>query len=140
MDGELGSRYLADVAAIMADPPRTRLGLSMPAEAAAPTGVVFPEVDGRRSTSATGRAVADALRPVDPGRAAAAQRETNWRSGYLGHFRRLVEAGLARPEDAVAIAEAGQASVHDRMRWRTPTAARPASTPRSAGWWARPTS
>ena len=88
---------------------------------AEPTGVVFPDVDGRRSTSATGRAVvADALRPVDPVGAAAASRETNWRSGYLSHFRRLVEAGLARPEDAVAIAEAGLASVHDRMRWRDP--------------------
>ena len=35
----------------------------MPAEPADPTGVVFPEVDGRRSTAATGRGVvADALR------------------------------------------------------------------------------
>ena len=86
-----------------------------------PTGVVFPEVDGRRSTSATGRGiVADALRPVDPVGAAAAQRETNWRSGYLTHFRRLVEAGLTSPQDAVTIADAGLASVHDRMRWRDP--------------------
>lgn len=86
-----------------------------------PTGVVFPEVDGRRSTSATGRAVvADALRPVDPVGAAAAHRETSWRSGYLTHFRRLVEAGLPRPEDAVAIADAGLASVHERMVWRDP--------------------
>ena len=86
-----------------------------------PTGVVFPEVDGRRSTSATSRAVvADALRPVDPVGASAAARETNWRSGYLTHFRRLVEAGLARPEDAVAIADAGLASLYDRMRWRDP--------------------
>ena len=93
----------------------------MPAPAAEPTGVVFPEVDGRRSTGATGRGVvADALRPVDPVGAAAAQRETNWRSGYLPHFRRLVEAGLARPEDAVAIADAGLASVYDRMCWRDP--------------------
>ena len=38
----------------------------VPAPAAEPTGVVFPEVDGRRSTSATGRSVvADALLPVD---------------------------------------------------------------------------
>ena len=93
----------------------------MPAPAAEPTGVVFPEVDGRRSTGATGRGVvADALRPVDPVGAAAAQRETNWRSGYLPHFRRLVEAGLARPEDALAIADAGLASVYDRMCWRDP--------------------
>ena len=90
-----------------------------------PTGVVFPEVDGRRSTGATGRAVvADALRPVDPVGAAAAARETNWRSGYLTHFRRLVEAGLARPEDAVAIADAGLASLYDRM-----LLARPRRTP-----------
>jgi hypothetical protein len=88
---------------------------------AAPTGVVFPEVDGKRSTSATGRSVvADALHPVDPVGAAAALRETNWRSGYLTHFRRLVEAGLASPSDAVAVADAGLASVHDRMRWRDP--------------------
>ncbi|PKW26884.1 hypothetical protein [Phycicoccus duodecadis] len=81
-------------------------------------GVVFPEVGGRRSTSATGRAVvADALLPVDPVGSAAAARETNWRSGYLGHFRRLVEAGLPSYGDARSIAEAGLASVHDRMRW-----------------------
>ena len=81
-------------------------------------GVVFPEVDGRRSTSATGRAVvADALAPVDALGSAAAQRETNWRSGYLTHFRRLVEAGLPSYADARSIAEAGLASVHGRMRW-----------------------
>src|SRR5690349_1120584 len=86
-----------------------------------PTGVVFPEVEGRRSTGATGRAVvADALAPVDPVGAAAAHRETNWRSGYLTHFRRLVEAGLTSPEDARAIARAGLESVHERMRWRDP--------------------
>ena len=86
-----------------------------------PTGVVFPEVDGRRSTSATGRSVvADALAPVDPVGSAAALRETSWRSGYLTHFRRLVEAGLARPADALAVADAGLASVHRRMLWRDP--------------------
>lgn len=84
----------------------------------AQSGVVFPEVDGRRSTSATGRAVvADALEPVDPVGAAAARRETNWRSGYLTHFRRLVEAGLPSYGDARRIAESGLAAVHDRMRW-----------------------
>lgn len=86
-----------------------------------PTGVVFPVVDGRRSTTATGRAVvADALAPVDPVGSAAARRETSWRSGYPTHFRRLVEAGLARPDDARAVAAAGLESVHERMRWRDP--------------------
>ena len=72
-------------------------------------GVVFPEVDGKRSTSALGRAVvADALRDVDPVGAQAAERETTWRQGYLTHYRRLVEAGLLRDgEAAVDIARAG---------------------------------
>jgi hypothetical protein len=81
-------------------------------------GVVFPAgPDGRRSTAALGRAVvADALRPVDPTGALAAEQETNWRSGYLVHFRRLVEAGLASPESAVRIAASGLDSLHARMR------------------------
>jgi hypothetical protein len=81
-------------------------------------GVVFPAgSDGRRSTSALGRAVvADALRPVDAAGALAADRETNWRAGYLTHFRRLVEAGLPSAEAARTIADAGLASLHRRMR------------------------
>ena len=87
----------------------------------APSGVVFPEVDGKRSTSALGRAVvADALRLVDPVGAQAAERETNWRQGYLTHFRRMVEAGLLREgEAAVDIARAGLDSLHQRMRCAT---------------------
>ena len=72
-----------------------------------PSGVVFPldPASGRRSTTATGRAVvADALRGVDPLGAASAERETNWRQGYLPHFRRLVEAGVAVPGAAQTIA------------------------------------
>lgn len=86
-----------------------------------PSGVVFPEVDGKRSTSALGRAVvADALRQVDPVGAQAAERETSWRQGYLGHFRRTVEAGLLREgEAAVDIARAGLDSLHRRMRCAT---------------------
>ncbi|MGY1592906.1 hypothetical protein ACI79D_13075 [Geodermatophilus sp. SYSU D00708] len=81
-------------------------------------GVVFPAgPDGRRSTAALGRGVvADALRRVDPTGAAAAERETNWRAGYLTHFRRLVEAGLSSRQAALTIAECGLASLHARMR------------------------
>jgi hypothetical protein len=82
------------------------------------TGVVFPVGDdGRRSTAAVGRAVvAAALRPVDPVGARSAEQETNWRAGYLVHFRRLVEAGLASREAALAIATGGLEALHDRMR------------------------
>src|SRR5258708_36417383 len=59
-------------------------------------GADFPVADdGRRSTSAFGRAViADALRGTDAAGALGAEQETNWRSGYLTHFRRVIEAGL----------------------------------------------
>ncbi|MFC6287622.1 hypothetical protein ACFP3Q_14640 [Nocardioides sp. GCM10027113] len=83
---------------------------------ATPAGVAFPYADGRRSTAAVGRAVvADALREVDPAGALAAEQETNWRAGYLTHFRRLVEAGLTSPDAAVRIADGGLASLRARM-------------------------
>jgi hypothetical protein len=95
----------------------------LPDEAA--DGVAFPLApDGRRSTSALGRAVvADALRPVEPASAAGAEQEQNWRSGYLIHFRRLVEAGLSSKAAALSIAQAGLGSLHARMRVRGPAAA-----------------
>jgi hypothetical protein len=81
-------------------------------------GVAFPvAADGRRSTSALGRAVvADALRRVDPGGASAASRETNWRAGYLTHFRTLIEAGLDSRQAAMSVARDGLASLHGRLR------------------------
>src|SRR5271170_8329097 len=83
-----------------------------------PAGVAFPvSADGRRSTSALGRAVvADALRRTDPAGAAAAEHEANWRTGYLTHFRRLIEAGLASKQAAVSVARDGLESLHRRMR------------------------
>jgi hypothetical protein len=86
------------------------------------TGVVFPAAaDGRRSTSAVGRAVvADALRATDPAGALGAEHETNWRSGYLVHFRRLIEAGLTSKAAWLAIARDGLDSLHGRMRVAAP--------------------
>src|SRR4051812_29276691 len=88
-------------------------------------GVVFPtDADGNRSTSAVGRAVVEqALRSADPTGARAAKQETNWRSGYLEHFRRLVEAGLESPEAAYGIAAAGLDAVHAGMRVAGPDGA-----------------
>src|SRR5580693_696184 len=81
-------------------------------------GVEFPvSADGRRSTSALGRSVvADALRPVDPEGAAAAEHERDWRRGYLRHFRRLIEAGLPSPEAALDVAREGLSSLYRQMR------------------------
>ncbi len=83
-----------------------------------PDRVAFPvAADGRRSTSALGRAVvADALSQVDPASARAAEQETNWRTGYLAHFRGLIEAGLASKQAAVSVARDGLESLHRRMR------------------------
>ena len=83
-----------------------------------PAGVAFPAAaDGRRSTSALGRAVvADALNLVDPVAARAAEREANWRTGYPAHFRGLIEAGLASKQAAVSVARGGLESLHQRMR------------------------
>jgi hypothetical protein len=90
----------------------------------APTGVVFPLAGTERSTSALGRAVvADALRAIDPIGARAAAGETNWRRGYLGHFRRLVEAGVSAPDAGRTIAADGLASLHSRMRYIGPDGA-----------------
>jgi hypothetical protein len=64
-----------------------------------------------------GRAVvADALRQADPAGALDAEQDTNWRTGYLAHFRRLVEAGLASKDAAVSVARGGLQSVHRQMR------------------------
>ena len=80
-------------------------------------GIAFPaQPDGARSTTATARQiVADALRGVDPVGARAAEQETAWRSRYLLHFRRLVEAGLVSPEAWLSVADAGLRAVHERM-------------------------
>lgn len=77
----------------------------------------FPTVDGGdRRTSPFGRSVvAAALAAVDPVGARAVEHETAWRSGYLLHFRRLLEAGLDTPEHWWSIATAGLAAVREQM-------------------------
>lgn len=79
------------------------------------TGVRFPTDS---STATARRAVAEALQLVDPVGAREAERETNWRRGYLQHFVRLVEAGLGTPQDAVTIANEGLRSLHEQMAYR----------------------
>ncbi len=72
--------------------------------------------DGSRSTTPTGRGVvAAALRTVDPVGSRAVENETAWRSRYVQHFRRLVEAGVDTPVAWWSIADAGLRAVHDRL-------------------------
>ncbi len=80
-------------------------------------GITFPlTAQGRRSTAEAGRAiVADALRAVDPVGSRAAADETAWRSRYLLHLRRLVEAGMDNPQAWRDIAAAGLDSTLARM-------------------------
>jgi hypothetical protein len=79
--------------------------------------VVGAGADGRRSTTALGRAVlAAALRPVDEPGAAAVERASSWRSDYPAHFRRLVEAGLPDPKSWLTIAESGLTELDRQLR------------------------
>lgn len=79
-------------------------------------GVLFPELDGRRSTSATGRAIfADAARAADEQLAERISASSKWRDQYLVHVRDLTEVSATDDRAAVAIADAGLASMRERM-------------------------
>jgi hypothetical protein len=90
-------------------------------------GVVFPTApSGRRSTADVGRSVvAEALREVDATGATAAAGETNWRTGYLVHFRRLVEAGMQSRDAALSVADHGLSQLRSRMVAATPDGEQP---------------
>ncbi len=82
------------------------------------TGVLLPESDGQRSSSALGRGVlADALRTANPALATAVTSAKDWRSGYLPHFRVAVAAGLPSYDAAVGLSRAGLEGLHGRMRF-----------------------
>lgn len=83
------------------------------------SGVVFPTgEDGRRSTTATGRAVwADAVRDVDPALAARIEQAGDWRTAYVRNVVDVTAAGTRSPEAAVTVARAGLASLRERMRF-----------------------
>ncbi len=79
-------------------------------------GVLFPLVDGGRSTTATGRGIlADAARAVDSELAREIEQTRDWRRGYVQCVRELTVASAATREASEAIAEAGLASMHSRM-------------------------
>ncbi|HVQ86657.1 MAG TPA: hypothetical protein VMT88_00595 [Actinomycetes bacterium] len=78
--------------------------------------MVFPLVDGERSTLSTGRhVIAAATRRVDTAIHEAARDETNWRSKYVQHFRELTR--LSAGQHAPLIAADGLNSVHNEFRY-----------------------
>ena len=104
-------------------------------------GVCFPEGgDGRRSTTATGRAVfADSVRRVDPALAARIEHTKDWRGGYLKPLRDIVIAAAMAPGAAVTISSDGLDSARRRFSFvragettTVPEAMRRHSTPRYA--------
>lgn len=91
------------------------------------SGVVFPRgEDGRRSTTATGKAVwADAVREVDRGLAERIDGERDWRTGYVRDVVDVTATGTRSPGAAVAVARAGLASLSNRMRFEQGDDVRP---------------
>ena len=83
------------------------------------SGVVFPTgEDGRRSTTATGRAVwADAVRDVDPALAERIEQAGDWRTAYVPNVVAVTAAGTRDPAAAVTVARAGLSSLRERMRF-----------------------
>ncbi len=71
-------------------------------------GVDLPIVDGRRSSTALGRATcAAAAGAVNPKLAAQTRAVSDWRSGYLTPLRRLTEVAAESSDAALAVSAAG---------------------------------
>src|SRR3954464_2270029 len=80
------------------------------------TGVLFPVVDGRRSTQTTARAVfAEATRGCAPDVAHAIDSSAKWRRDYVARLVDIEAASAATPKNALLIAADGLAAVHERM-------------------------
>ena len=80
-------------------------------------GVVFPLVDGERSTQPVGRhIVSSATARVDTGASESARDEAHWYRDYPVHFRELTR--LSAGANAGLIASDGLTAVHATMRFR----------------------
>ncbi|HMC67955.1 MAG TPA: hypothetical protein VKJ07_02265, partial [Mycobacteriales bacterium] len=80
------------------------------------SGVLFPLVDGRRSTQTTARAVfADAARATSPEVADAIEHTSNWHKDYVRHLGAVERISAASPKSALAVAGDGLFALHERM-------------------------
>jgi len=94
---------------------RTAPGIQPAHRAGARGAVEFPARDGRRSTTATTRAIlADAARAADPALAERIAACSSWRSDYA-QFLRALTTLAAEPSRALQIAGAGVASMRQRL-------------------------
>ena len=79
-------------------------------------GVLFPLVDGRRSTQTTARAVfADAARSSSPEVADAIEHTRDWHEDYVRHLGAVERISASSPKSALAVAADGLFALHDRM-------------------------
>jgi len=79
-------------------------------------GVLFPLVDGRRSTQTTAKAVfAEAARGVAPDVAESIERSANWHKDYVAHLSTLERVSALSPKSALAVAADGLFALHERM-------------------------
>src|SRR4051794_41895854 len=80
------------------------------------TGVLFPLVDGRRSTQSTARAVfAEATRSCAPDVADAIESSEKWRRDYVARLVDIEAASASTPKNALLIAADGLAAGHGRV-------------------------
>ena len=80
------------------------------------TGVLFPAVDGRRSTQTTARAVfADATRAVAPDVAQRIEATRDWHKDYVGFLGEVERVSASSAKSASLVANDGLFALHDRM-------------------------
>lgn len=81
-----------------------------------PEGIQFASLGGRRSSTATGKAVfSDAVAAIAPDLARRIAGAKDWRKRYMGPVRDVVVAGISSPKDALRIAADGLDAVHRNL-------------------------
>lgn len=79
-------------------------------------GVQFAHIDGRRSSTASGKTIfAEAVANVDGELAGRISDTKDWRKGYLAPVRSVVERGVPSSKDALRIAADGLHAVREHL-------------------------
>ena len=92
------------------------MSLDTATETRSENGVQFAEVEGKRSSTAAGKAIfSEAVAGVDGDLARSIDAARDWRKSYLGPVRSVVERGISSPKEAVRIAGDGLAAVREHL-------------------------